>query len=224
MPRKTHLKLQEFNTISIATQSVLRSVAIPEYFPDLNRSCTMFAFCGALALTEVYRIPAKVYAGSFFVRQPKSEIVLSYAEKDTIVGDDTRQGFHAWVETETHIIDFMSPLYPAILEAHPDNTQKLKFENRMLQIRLQDDAQSWREFEDGKSIFALATKNRTQYIASRIFSTPALKDIASLTSQWVDKLRKKPGVEMDICDNYGRHTRLKPHGLASKGAWPTSMG
>ena len=220
MSNKTHLKLRDFNLITVATQSILRSTAIPSYFPDLERSCTMFAFCGALTLTQTYRIPAKVFAGNFFVRQPGSDIVLSYAEGETVEGDSARQGFHAWVQTDTHIIDFMSPLYPNIVERHPQASHTEKLERRMLQIRLDDQAQSWEEFEAGMPILTDPTLYRTTDVVSIFSENTSLQSMANLTSQWVKLLRKNPKAVMDIGSDRGDHIRLKPLGLTASKSWP----
>ena len=70
---------------------------------------------GALIMNKHYKIPARAVAGGFALCVEPGKNMLFGRDGGGIVHFD-EDGFHMWVQTETHVIDFMSPLYQEALK------------------------------------------------------------------------------------------------------------
>jgi hypothetical protein len=124
--------MSDFNRIHQVIHGTIKDEGNPA------KGCTLFACIGALILNKHYKIPARAVAGGFAICvEPEKNMFFGRDGGGTVEFDE--DGFHMWVQTETHIIDFMSPLYE---EAFQDVKQNVGVPRRMFQKRLADEAPS----------------------------------------------------------------------------------
>jgi len=107
MPKRKLLPLADYERIYQVVYSVLEASGIAQ----THRACSLFASVGARILREHYGLKATVSMGSMalMVDEAKANVVV-YGRLD---GDEwvyDSKGFHAWVECEGWLIDFMAPI------------------------------------------------------------------------------------------------------------------
>ena len=104
--KKFLLTLSEYNRIHQVARGVIEGLGTAE------RSCIFFAVFGAYILETRYKIPATAVAGNLALCVADGPKVAFFCrdEGGRIVADS--DGFHMWVQTVTHIIDFMAPIFP----------------------------------------------------------------------------------------------------------------
>jgi len=82
-------------------------------------ACQFFALMGGAILYRHYGIRARpVFGAAFLMLDGASKDVLSYGKLDEqgMIGSDANH-YHAWLETEQYVIDFMAPLYGDAMRA-----------------------------------------------------------------------------------------------------------
>lgn len=126
------LTMHTFNRIHQVIHGTIKDEGNPE------KACTLFACIGVLILNKHYKTPARAVAGGFALCVEPGKNMLFGRNGGGVVEFD-EGGFHMWFQTETHVIDFMSPLYQ---EASKDVQNDVIIPQRMLQKRLQDEAPS----------------------------------------------------------------------------------
>lgn len=107
MPRRPLLPLPDYQRIYQVIYSVLEASGIAK----THRACLFFASAGALILREHYRLKATLSVGSMalMVHEPTSTVLIYGREQDGewVYDED---GFHAWVECDGWLVDFMAPI------------------------------------------------------------------------------------------------------------------
>jgi hypothetical protein len=101
-----------------------------------HRACSFFASVGALILREHYGLKATISMGrmALMVDEAKANVVVYGRQKgDEWVYDSN--GFHAWVECDGWLIDFMAPIMGVALK---EDGIPFNVPSKMLQKRLED--------------------------------------------------------------------------------------
>lgn len=110
-----------------------------------HRSCVFFAATGAAILQTHYDLPATIGIGCMVLRVDKQRpnvVVYGRIENGYFVSDET--AFHAWVECDGWLIDFMTPIMGvALQQAGADWVVP----SRMLQKNLEDSKNSLGEIQ-----------------------------------------------------------------------------
>ena len=132
MAARPLLPLPDYRRIFQVTYSVLEASGIAK----THRACIMFASVGVLLLREEYKLPATISAGcmAMMVDEGNADVVIYGREREGVyVGEE--DAFHAWVECDGWLIDFMAPIMgdSLLADGHPR-----KVPRRMLQKRLED--------------------------------------------------------------------------------------
>lgn len=107
MSRRPLLPLPDYQRIYQVIYSVLEASGIA----TTHRACIFFASAGTLILREHYRLKATISVGSMalMVHEPSTTVLIYGREQDgEWVYDEG--GFHAWVECDGWLIDFMAPI------------------------------------------------------------------------------------------------------------------
>lgn len=108
MATKTLIPYLDYERIYKLTYSVLEVVG-----GHTERACLLFSAVGLFILRTHYNLPATLTAGAAaFMIDPPSESVLLFGrfdEQSQLTCD--AQNFHAWVECNGFVLDFMSPIF-----------------------------------------------------------------------------------------------------------------
>jgi hypothetical protein len=107
MARSSLLALPDYQRIYQVTHSVLEASEIA----ITHRACIFFASVGALIMRDHYSLPATISAGcmALMVDEQKANVVVYERDEGGAFVND-KEAFHAWVECEGWLIDFMSPI------------------------------------------------------------------------------------------------------------------
>jgi len=213
MTEKSTVTQSEFNLISTAIQALLIKTA---HTKKLEASCIHFASFGAAIMKHQLNISCRTVAGAWFLHHPDGQRVLGFGKKE---GDNIRTkktGFHMWVQTKTHIIDFMSPLYPEIFsEAH----SAAPIQRRMLQIPLEDDAQNKEDFNQGDPLMALPDARLTRVLGEGLAKDIGSEDLIKALLRWWPNLQKQPYSSLVLATNRGERLEILPTGHQANGIW-----
>jgi hypothetical protein len=127
MPQRPLLPLPDYQRIYQVIFSVLEASEIAL----THRACIFFASVGAVILREKYGLEATISAGcmALMIDKERADVVVyGRDESGTFVNDEN--AFHAWVECDGWLIDFMAPIMGKALaeDGHPRSVPR-----RMLQ-------------------------------------------------------------------------------------------
>lgn len=101
-----------------------------------HRACIFFATAGMLILREHYKRNATLSAGSMALKVDEaSSTVLVYGRQENGEWVYDSNGFHAWVECDGWLIDFMAPIMGV---AFKEDGATLDIPRNMLQKPLKD--------------------------------------------------------------------------------------
>lgn len=175
------MPLSEYNRIHQVAHGVIRDVGRAE------KACKFFACFGAMVLNKHYKIPARAVAGGFALCiDDKPEVAFfGHAENGRITS--SHEGFHMWVQTETHVIDFMAPIFP---EAFADAGLATTIPRRMLQPLLTAEAKSLDELTTPGAYFTLPDPDMTEAMVDDFLGRPANTDLLLVADAWYGGRRR----------------------------------
>ena len=192
------LPLPDYQRIYQVIYSVLEAseVARP------HRACILFTIAGTLILREHYKLPATISAGFMgMMVDEKSSTVAMYGR----MGDGPEsdgQAFHAWVECQGWLIDFMAPIMGM---AFKEDGHPLDVPRWMLQKPLTERKSDINELQRVGDIYlehdsALAESLLDSQSAGSI-------DLAEVCTAW---FRRPPRAlkEMALGDSHGKPKQL----------------
>lgn len=176
---------------------------------------TLFACIGALILNKHYKIPARAVAGGFALCvEPEKVMFFGRDGGGTVEFDE--DGFHMWVQTETHVIDFMSPLYQ---EAFQDVQQEVAIPRRMLQKRLSDEAPDLNQLKKAGDYFTMPDPELSERLIDHVLDRPINTDIIHIAETWFGTRRGKQKPSLTIGSNDGLVRDLRLPATVARGAW-----
>ena len=130
---KFAITMADYNRVHQIVHGVIKDEGTVE------RGCTFFAIVGSYLLNKHFGIAATAIGGGFALCVEEGPKCIFYGKDDDgkfTWGDD---GFHMWVQTEEHIVDFMAPIYrEAFAVAQPD----IEIPRKMFQKRQIDESAS----------------------------------------------------------------------------------
>jgi Protein of unknown function (DUF2026) len=132
MAKRPLLSLPDYERIYQVIYSVLEASEIAV----THRACIFFATVGMMILRKHYHIPATISVGcmAIMVDEQKANVVVYGREEDGIFVND-KDAFHAWVECDGWLIDFMAPIMGVAMR---EDGRDWHVPRRMLQKRLTD--------------------------------------------------------------------------------------
>ncbi|CAM3054400.1 DUF2026 domain-containing protein [Arthrobacter sp. TPD3018] len=203
------LPLSEFNRIHQVIHGTIKDEGNP------GKACTLFACIGALILNKHYKIPARAVAGGFALCvEPEKVMFFGRDGGGTVEFDE--DGFHMWVQTETHVIDFMSPLYQ---EAFQDVQQEVAIPRRMLQKRLSDEAPDLNQLKKAGDYFTMPDPELSERLIDHVLDRPINTDIIHIAETWFGTRRGKQKPSLTIGSNDGLVRDLRLPATVARGAW-----
>lgn len=211
-PAKTNrliLTLPEYNRIYQTIYSVLDGRANTRY------ACAFFAAAGAMILNKYYKVSARAVAGAFLVCVDSSPFVLTYGRVSDgllVSGDDA---FHFWVQTESHLIDFMSPIYMESAGGHP---QGRAVERKMFQKAISQEASDPSSVVCPGDYFSLPNLDLTDELVDGLLSRPTSTDLLLAVDHWFEKYPRRMD-DLSLKDDLGRVSKLRLQAPLVSGAW-----
>ncbi len=201
--------MAEFNRIHQVIHGTIKDEGNP------GGACTLFACIGALILNKHYNIKARAVAGGFAMCvEPEKNMFFGRDGGGVVEFDE--DGFHMWVQTETHIIDFMSPLYQ---EAFQDAQQDVIIPRRMFQKRIADEATNLDALNRPGDFYTMPDSDLSERLIDRILGRPLNTDIIQIAETWFGTRRGRQKPSLTIGSNDGIVRELTLPNTPARGAW-----
>jgi hypothetical protein len=201
--------LIEYNRIHQVVHGTIREEA------NVERSCTFFAVVGSLILNKHYRIAARPVAGAFLMCvEPDTNLVYGRDVGGRIEwGDDA---FHMWVQTPTHIIDFMAPIYAeSFAIADPSTVVPRK----MFQRRIEDECRSIDDLRSPGDFITFPDPDLSKSLTDHVLNRAINRDFIEIADHWYGGRRAKQKPTMTIACNDGITRQLSLPNTIACGAW-----
>lgn len=131
MTKSPLLPLPDYQRIYQVLYSVLGASEIAV----TNRSCIFFAAAGTMILREHYGLPATISVGcmALMVNEKQARVAVYGRDENGVFVND-QDAFHAWIECDGWLIDFMAPIMG---EAFLEDGHDFDIPRNMLQKRLE---------------------------------------------------------------------------------------
>lgn len=202
------IPLSEYNRIYQVTHGVSQT------FGGAEKGCIFFACCGALILNKHYKIKASAVAGAFALCVNDTPEVAFFGENQGGRIVASLKGFHMWVQTETHLIDFMAPIFP---ESFVD--QKLSVPRKMLQRSMSSEASSLDAVNTPGDFYTIPDLELTNVLLDKFLDRPAMRDLLNIVDTWHGARRKPQLPSITMGDSAGDTHRLTLPRTTACGSW-----
>ena len=208
---KLLLPLSEYNRIYQVAHGVLKGV--PNAAPE--KSCLFFAAFGGFILNQKYKIKARVVGGAFSFCIGESDVaVFGRLEGNQLVSG--HDAFHMWLQTETHMIDFMAPIYREAFSEHPGAAT---LPRKMMQRRLKDEVESPDALKQPGDFRYYPDAELTDQLLDNFLSKPVNADLLQIAIAWYGNHRGKQPASFAMTDEKGRAARLSLADRIATGSW-----
>ena len=206
---KLQLTLPEYNRIYGVIYSVLEGRANTPF------ACMFFAAAGALILNKHYKIPARAVAGAFLLCTDPAPLIISIAKNQDGTVTSDRDGFHMWVQTETHVIDFMAPIFNESIagKGYPSSVPR-----KMFQRPLPAEAESIDELQAPGDYFTMPNIELTDELVDSLLDRPTNVDLLNSADRWFKKYPKKLD-DLSLLNDLGEVHKLTLSAPRISGAW-----
>lgn len=209
------LTLPEYNRVFQVAYSILewRGANTPH-------SCMFFAAIGALILSRHYNVEARPVAGALVLCTDSSGSggrpnVISIGKNDGGIISSDENEFHMWVQTRSHVIDFMSPIFH---EAISSAGHSFSIPRKMLQRRHETESDRIASINTAGQFLTLPNPELTEYFCRELAERNSHLDILNIATKWFKKYPKKMK-DITITDDLGQLSSIKLHGPSAVGAW-----
>lgn len=206
---KLQLTLPEYGRIYEVIYSVLEGRANTPY------ACMFFAITGALMLKEHYKIEARPVAGAFLLCVDPTPSVISIAKNDDGMVMSDRDGFHMWVQTRAHVIDFMAPIFDESIKGKGYSGTVLR---KMFQRPLSAEVGSIDQLRAPGDYFTLPNIELTNELVQSFMDRPSHMDLLSAANRWFKKYPKKLD-DLSLLNDLGEVHELTLSAPKISGAW-----
>ena len=212
MKTKPLIPLLDYLRIHGVIRAVLDSVDAHTAY-----ACMFFSVAGAAILREFYKKEAMPVAGAAFYlvnEQQRNVISLATVEEGQVQSSDT--AFHAWVQCDGYVIDFMAPIFPETCAAvgHPFITPR-----RMFQKKWVDMAPSHEHLDREGDFHLVPNPGLTIDLRHSFLKKPAGADLVNVCLHWYRRPPKSILPELMMQNDLGEITRIKLGIVAVAGAW-----
>ena len=202
------IPLSDYNRVHQVAHGVSRA------FGGSEKGCIFFACVGALILTKQYRIKCSAVAGAFAFCANDTPEMAFFGESQGSTILSSEDGFHMWVQTETHIIDFMAPIFP---EAFAD--KGLTVPRKMFQRPLSTEAASLDAMAAPGDFYAMPNLELTDRLLDRFLSRPSSGDLLQVAETWFGHRRKPQVKTLEMGDSAGDRYTLTIPDTVARSAW-----
>lgn len=207
---KPLLSMPDFNRIHRVAHGAIDQIG------TTSRACMFFACFGSFMLNKHYKVPARPVAGGFGICVDEHEHVLMFGKNVDGRIESGSDGFHMWVQTENHIIDFMSPIYP---EAAEDTLPGIEVPRKMLQRTFDSEVQQPNDLARPGDFITLPDPALTEELVETFTDRPMTADLILIAEAWFGNRRGTQKPNFGMRDNKGEQFQLKLPPAKANGAW-----
>lgn len=205
------LPLQDYARIYRVAHGVLRDVARAE------KACIFFACFGAMILNKHFKIAATAVAGGFALSLDDTPRVAFFGEAHENTVRASPNGFHMWVQTHTHIIDFMAPIFP---EAFADAGVELpSVPRRMFQRAVSTEAASLEALSSEGDFFTFPDPSLTESMINSFLNRASNADFLMIGDAWFGNRRQMQKPTFAMKDDLGEVRQLVLPSTNIREAW-----
>ncbi|MCO5103394.1 MAG: DUF2026 domain-containing protein [Burkholderiaceae bacterium] len=203
------LPLPDYQRIYEVVYSVLQATEIAV----THRACLLFAAAGTLILRDTYRLPATLSAGcmAMMIDEASADVAV-YGRMGGDKESDS-DAFHAWVECDGWLIDFMAPILGVAMR---EDGYTRPVPRQMLQKRLEDCKGSIGEIQHAGEFYLQHDRELTESLLDR--QPIGVSDLIEVCTTWHSRPPKKLK-EMMMGDSHGAPKRLVPCAPSITGVW-----
>lgn len=209
--RKLVLPLADFNRIYQTAHGTLQSVTSGE------KSCIFFAAFGAAILNLQYKIKARVVAGAFGLTLNDVPEGVVFGVNDGTNVRPSEDGFHMWVQTQSHFFDFMSPIYQEAF------SEKLPADRTVPRLMFQKafalEAGGGEGMAKKGDFFTVADEVLTSELVDNFFKIPTNNDLLEIAVEWFGNRKSKQNLTLQVMNDLGKITSLRLPSIRATGAW-----
>jgi hypothetical protein len=148
---------------------------------NVGRACTFFSIVGSYLLNKKFGIPARAVAGGFALCVADGPKCVFYGKDKGGKFGWGEDGFHMWVQTEHHIVDFMAPIYA---ESFADVQTDLMIPRRMFQKLKADDKQTLDELATVGDYIVFPDPDLSEQLIDSFLSRPVNTDLLQIAEVW----------------------------------------
>jgi len=181
----TRLKImipsQDYERITLTIKAILDSENAAA-----AHACQFFALMGGAILYRHYGIQARpVFGAAFLMLDNVAKDVLSYGKMDSqgAIGSDANH-YHAWLETDEYVIDFMAPIYGDAMRAKGYTKEVPRWMLQRRRSSLAPDAFQLRK--QGDCLF-MANETLSQRMLMDFLSVRMYQDLVRISTEWYRK-------------------------------------
>lgn len=210
MNRRPLLALPDYQRIYQVIYSVLEASGIAV----THRACIFFAAVGAQILREYYDLYATISAGcmALMVDEQRAKVAVYGRDENGFFVNDEK-AFHAWVECDGWLIDFMAPIMGAALRQ--DGVDWV-VPRRMLQKHLDGRKSSLGEIQHVGEFFASHDRALTESLIED--QSVQFFDLMNACLAWFRR-PPKPLKEIELADSQGPTKKLTLRAPSIDGVW-----
>lgn len=210
MSRRPLLPLSDYQRIYQVIYSVLEASGIAV----THRACIFFAAVGTNILRTHHALPATISAGcmALMVDEQRANVVV-YGRDENGIFVNNETAFHAWVECDGWLIDFMAPIMGVALR---QDGVDWSVPRRMLQKHLTDRKNSLGEIQHVGEFFASHDHALTESLIGG--QGVQFLDLMNTCMAWYRR-SPKPLREIALADSHGPTKKLTLRAPSIDGVW-----
>lgn len=204
------ITLNDYNRIYQVAHGVLADIG------RSDKACMFFACFGAMMLNKHFKIPARAVAGGFALCLNEAPQVAFFGQMAEGRLVTSKEGFHMWVQTASHIIDFMAPIYP---EAFAEAEQELTIPRKMFQRQISAEAASLGDLSSAGDFYTLPDPELTETLIDGFLGSVSNTDLLNVADSWFGGLRGKQKKSMAMQDDRSKLYQLDLPCTTTRGSW-----
>lgn len=208
--RRFLIPLSHYNRIYQVAHGTIVDIGDPQ------RACMFFNSFGAYVLSKHYRIPARVVAGAFGLCVGDRPDIAYFGNQADGRLSSSDGGFHMWVQTQTHIMDFMAPIFPKVfaglLPGQP-------LPRKMLQRPISSEAEGPSDLRAIGDFVTLPDMALTEQLVENFLRKPANADLLMVAEAWFGSPRAKQKRAFAMQNDLGETYALSLPNTAASGSW-----
>ncbi len=213
MKNRLALTLPEYERIFRVVHSVSRSLD-----DRPGASCLFYNTVAALLLEKSLGVQARPVMGAAFFRvhDPSATALFFASLMEDGTCEGTENGFHCWIETEQHILDFTAPVYREYLQKLGS---PLQLPRKMFQKPKAEMARSHHELRSEGDYFVQPSRHLTKMFLESVLKSPAVGDLADACLQWFKRPPKKIPESLRLMNDLREITVVNLTKIKLVGAW-----
>lgn len=204
---KLILTLPEYERIYGVIYSVLDGRA------DVPHACMFFSIVGSFILNKHYQIAARPVAGAFLLGVDSVPRVATFGKLEGNDVTSDKDGFHMWVQTEKHVVDFMAPIFNEAV-----GNKDLIVPRNMFQRLIGDEVASPDSIAKSGDYFTMPSPELSDHFVETFLDRASHRDLLAACDRWFKKYPKKLD---DLClmDDCGETYPLMLNAPPISGVW-----